>query len=182
MLPSEYIKTHKLAILSINCLNLIDKLILDSRIANGKCPKCAYILGTVKHETANTYAPIKEYGQGKGHTYGNFDPKTSQAYYGRGYIQLTWKGNYERFGQLLKIDLVNKPDLALDQNIAYNIMILGVNNGLFTGKKLDDYLKPPKKDYVGARRIINGTDKASLIAGYAQSFEDLLNKVIPNVK
>ena len=46
--------------------------------------------------------------------------------------------------------------------------------GTFTGKKLDDYVTLSKSDFVSARRIINGTDRADLIAGYAEQFDDLL--------
>ena len=41
---------------------------------------------------------------------------------------------------------------------------------------MSDYVNDKKKDYVGARRVINGTDKANLIAGYAKTFEQILNK------
>ena len=37
-------------------------------------------------------------------------------YYGRGWIQLTWKDNYIKCGKLLKVDLVGNPDLALTLN------------------------------------------------------------------
>lgn len=176
MLPSEFIIQNHLAILSHPELDMIDRIVSDSRIKND-CPKCAYILGTIKHETANTFLPIKEYGEGRDKVYGKADPITKQVYYGRGYVQLTWKGNYDRFGQLLKIDLGSNPDLALDPQVAYNIMITGMMNGLFTGKKLSDYINEYEKDYINARRVINGTNQADLIAQHAQSFEDLLNKI-----
>lgn len=179
MLPSEYIKENHLAILSSACLNLIDKLVNDRNLFYDN--DVAYILATVKHETAHTYLPIAEYGFGKGKSYGEKDPLTDQIYYGRGYIQLTWKENYAKFGQLLGLDLINNPDLALEPDNAYNIMILGMTKGLFTGKKLRDYINDEKIDYLNARRIINGTDQAQLIAGYAQDFENLLKKVMPNV-
>jgi putative chitinase len=57
--------------------------------------------------------------------------------------------------------------VALD--VAYRGMIFG----MFTGRKLADYVKPGKTpDYVGARAIINGTDKAKLVAGYANAYLD----------
>lgn len=34
------------------------------------------------------------------------------GYMGRGFIQLTWKSNYEKYGRMLGIDLVGNPDLA----------------------------------------------------------------------
>jgi len=42
--------------------------------------------------------------------------------------------------------------------------------GRFTGKKLADYISPDRQDYEDARAIVNGTDKAATIAGYAVKF------------
>jgi len=42
-------------------------------------------------------------------------------YRGRGLIQLTGKANYERYGKMLGVDLVNNPDLANDPDIAARI-------------------------------------------------------------
>jgi len=42
-------------------------------------------------------------------------------YRGRGLIQLTGKANYEKFGKLLGIDLVENPDLANDPDVAAQI-------------------------------------------------------------
>lgn len=128
----------------------------------------AYILATTWWETARTMQPIREYGLGKGRAYGVSDPVTGQAYYGRGYVQLTWKANYSTLGMRLGVDLVHKPDLALDDRIAAQIMFEGMIDGLFTGKKLSTYFDGARIDWVGARRIINGTDKAQTIAGLAR--------------
>jgi hypothetical protein len=62
----------------------------------------------------------------------------------------------------------------MDPDTAYKIMSLGMYQGLFTGRKLSDYINDTKKDYVNARRIINGTDRAQMIADYATSFEQVL--------
>ena len=44
-------------------------------------------------------------------------------------------------------------------------------DGDFTGKSLSNYISAGKCDYVEARRIVNGTDRAHKIAGYAAEFE-----------
>lgn len=126
----------------------------------------AYVLATARHETAGTMQPIAEYGRGKGRPYGQPDAVTKQAYYGRGYVQLTWKDNYAKLGAKLGLDLVNHPDLAMQPGPAAEIMCLGMAEGLFTGKGLGDYFDADTEDPVNARRIVNGTDKAALIAGY----------------
>ena len=70
----------------------------------------AYALATAFWETAHTMWPIEEWGKGQGHPYGMPDPATAQVYYGRGFVQLTWKSNYATMGRLLGIDLVSHPD------------------------------------------------------------------------
>ena len=144
-------------------------------------PEISYMLATAFHETARTMLPIEEYGKGKGRRYGsNIDIDGSRykglphIYYGRGYVQLTWLTNYKRAGDKICVDLVNHPELALNPTYAAQIMIAGMREGWFTGKKLSDYIKTSKVDYVGARRIINGTDKMQLIADYANKFEAAL--------
>lgn len=137
--------------------------------------QASYILATVKHETANTYQPIKEYGRGLGRSYGKKDPISGQTYYGRGYVQLTWKRNYEALGKLLNLDLVNNPDLALSPEYAYLILVIGLDKGLY-GKDLDDCISNRVVDFLLARRTVNGNDKARLIADYAYKFLDVLKR------
>lgn len=124
----------------------------------------AYMLATAKWETAHTMKPIEEYGHGAGHSYGVPDPETGQTYYGRGYVQLTWKTNYAKMAALTGTDLVHHPELALDPKIAALIMFDGMKGGLFTGLGLPRYFSATSDDPVGARRIINGTDHADDIA------------------
>ncbi|WP_283177902.1 hypothetical protein [Gemmobacter sp. 24YEA27] len=132
----------------------------------------AYILATAYHETAHTMQPIREYGRGKGKKYGVVD-QTGKAPYGRGYVQLTWRENYQRADRELGLGgrLAKDYDLALDPAISAQILVEGMLDGWFTGKALRDYLPG---DYVGARRIVNGTDRAQQIAGYAKAFEAAL--------
>lgn len=143
----------------------------------------AYILATTYHETAASMQPIEEYGKGAGRPYGEPDPETGQIYDGRGYVQLTWKDNYQKAQdevvdfRTMKHDvpLVMQPDLAMTPWVAAQIAINGMAEGWFTGKKLSDYLTDTMTDYVNARRIINGTDKAQTIAAYAVEVEDALH-------
>ena len=136
--------------------------------------QAAYMLATAKHETAGTFAPIEEYGKGKGLPYGKPDRKTGLVYYGRGYVQLTWAKNYQTMGTVLGLPLYTHPELALRYDAAYKIMSHGMTHGSFTGVGLSRYINDQKTDYVNARKIINGTDKAELIAGYASAIEQML--------
>ena len=84
----------------------------------------AYALATAYHETAKTIGPIREIGLGHGRPYGVPDPVTGQTYYGRGLVQLTWKKNYQAFSDILKVDLVGNPDLALGLNTLFPSCLL----------------------------------------------------------
>jgi len=134
----------------------------------------AYAYATSYLETAHTMQPIEEFGRGHGYPYGVPDPVTHQTYYGRGYVQLTWLANYRKLGQLLHLDLVTHPEMALDPRTAAAIMFEGMIDGLFTGRKLADYFNSHRSDAFGARRIINGTDHAGDIADYYGEFLDAL--------
>lgn len=134
----------------------------------------AYMLATDYHETAHTMQAIAEYGKGGGRSYGAIKAETGKAYYGRGLVQLTWDYNYKKMGELLGVDLYRKPELALQLPIAVQIMFEGMIRGTFTGNKLSDYFTASKADWYNARRIINGTDRADLIAGYAKKFHAAL--------
>lgn len=125
----------------------------------------AYALATTWHETARTMQPITEYGSQK-----YLRSKKYWPYIGRGYVQLTWKVNYEKYG------IADTPEKALDPQVAVFILFDGMEKGVFTGKKFSDYFNDRITDWVGARRIINGTDRAKLIADYALVFYEGLRK------
>jgi hypothetical protein len=161
-----------------------DAAVIDVRWA-------AYMLATVKHECADRWQPVEEYGKGTGRPYG--DPVTVvsadgqshvNTYYGRGYIQITWKDNYARLGKAIGVSdqLVISPEKALDPSIAYRIMSEGMRHGLFTGRKLSDYINDQKCDYLQARRIINGLDQAERIAGYSNTLEAVFGQSLTPVQ
>jgi putative chitinase len=151
----------------------------------------AYMLATVKHECADTWVPIVERGSSDyfrrydadtplGHRLGNTADGDGFRFRGRGYVQITGRANYGNLGRLLGMGdaLVQNPDLALDPNVAYRIMSLGMRNGSFTGKKLSDYINGNSCDYVNARRIINGVDQAEKVAGYAVRIKTVLESSV----
>lgn len=153
---------------------LLGKIAEDEAITDIR--QAAYMLATVKHECAETWQPIAEYDRGIGKKYGLPDKRTGKVYYGRGYVQLTWADNYQAMGQALGVQLMETPELAMDPEIAYDIMSRGMCKGSFTGVKLSTYITDEKCDYVNARRIINGTDCAEKIAGYAATIESMLEQ------
>jgi putative chitinase len=154
----------------------------------------AYPLATTIHETASTMWPIEEYGKGKGMSYGTPDPETGQTYYGRGFVQLTWKDNYAKMNPVLRaafpgedIDLVWHPEQALVPKYAAEIMFVGMEEGMFRASSdgrrqtLPRYFSDTVDDAYTAREIINGDKKTvpswsngvsigNLIKGYHNKF------------
>ncbi len=129
----------------------------------------AYIFATVQHETAATMQPIEEIGRGRGKKYGIPDAKTGKTYYGRGYVQLTWKRNYVFASTELGVDFVTNPDWVMKLEYALDILFDGMGEGWFAGAKggtynLTWFFNENANDPVEARRIINGMDKAAKIA------------------
>lgn len=157
---------------------------------------CAYALATAYHETGHTMQPIKEYGGNAYYTklydvegdnpdraqqMGNTEPGDGAKYCGRGLVQLTWKNNYQKAGDAIGVDLVSDPDLALDPTNAAKILRNGMDQGWFSGRAFSNYLPTDGSaathdQFVQARRIINGQDRADLIAGYADGFQDALQE------
>lgn len=157
----------KLTQSQVDGLNAVLQAINDYKLQDKR--QAAYIFATAYHETAKTMQPITEQGSDS-----YLKSKPYYPYIGRGYVQLTWKDNYRKFSTLTGFNLVQQPELACRPAIAAQIMMQGMAKGLFTGKRLSDYINSIKCDYVNARRIINGTDRADDIAGYANSFNDAL--------
>lgn len=165
------------------------EVLLDAMIsADWPLSYASYALATAHHETAQ-WKHMKELG---GDAYfrrmydkagsrpkvaaalGNTEAGDGAKFAGRGYVQLTGRANYVKAGRALGLDLVKEPQTVEDPGIAAKVLIWGMSTGAYTGKANRDYLAKSPPDYVNARRIINGTDKASMIAGYAKLFQAAL--------
>jgi hypothetical protein len=157
--------------------------------------QAAYVLATAWHETAATMQPVTEYGsrryieerydafkgisaarRQRAREMGNAEPGDGWRYRGRGYVQLTWKNNYQRMGERLGVPLVDQPELANDSLIALQILWVGMQEGMFTGQRLSQHVNAHTSGYVSARRVVNGLDQAKKIAGYAVLFERALQE------
>lgn len=161
----------------------------------------AYILATAWHETGTRMEAVREgfkdtdkesiahvaMLKAKGKIRRNYalPHENGNSYYGRGLVQLTHGYNYTTMGEEIGIDLYSNPDEALKLDIAVRILIIGMVKGLFTGKRLADYFNNIDTNWINARRIVNGSDRASQIAKYAKDFYlalkqqgDLFNKIM----
>lgn len=149
----------------------------DTQLIKAACEKAglsikqtAYVLATAYHETAHKMKPVREAG---GEAY--LKSKKYYPFVGMGYVQLTWEKNYKDWSDRLGVDFIKNPKLLLKPEYAVRILVDGMRLGTFTGRKLSDYISGSKADYKNARRIINGTDKADLIAQYAKAYETELS-------
>lgn len=150
----------------------------------------AYALATAYHETAFTMQPIREFG-GAAYFFRMYDPEStvpSRArlskrmgalpgdgvlFYGRGYVQLTWRANYTKMGKAFALNLTSDAaaaDQVLGAELAARIMFKGMEEGAFTGRKLGNYFNASSEDWKNARRIINGLDCAEVIGQHARQF------------
>lgn len=136
----------------------------------------AYILATAYWECYNPkhpetrLTPMKEFG-----SEAYLKSKKYYPYIGAGFSQLTWQDNYKKEGKRLGIDLLNHPDLILDIPTAANSHVYCMVHGVYTGRKLSDYINDEKCDFINARKIINGLNRAEEIASFAQKFLSCLS-------
>jgi hypothetical protein len=150
----------------------------------------AYVLATAWHETATLMVPVREtlaasdaqaiaiLNRANPNSKNNY---WSSGFFGRGYVQLTWAANYKQMGTWLGVDLYDNPSLALQPDIACKIIYEGMIRGMFTSRKLSDYLDSSLEsdaveiqEYTKARAIVNGSDRAAMIAGYALTIQKAL--------
>ncbi|MEQ8467602.1 S8 family serine peptidase, partial [Coleofasciculus sp. E1-EBD-02] len=138
----------------------------------------AYILATAQHES-HLGRWMEELASGDAYEgrldLGNTQPGDGRRFKGRGYVQITGRSNYTQWSQRLGIDLVSQPHKASEPAIAVKILVQGMRDGTFTGKKLSDYINGSSRDFRNARRIVNGIDKAAEIAQIAENYFNVLN-------
>jgi predicted chitinase len=168
---------------------ILDKLDASEPIT--RLSEYAYVLATLKLETADTFAPVMEaywikpesrriavlrkmYAGRK-----SIIHPSGKLYTGRGYVQLTHIDNYIKMNEYVQekfpdYDLVENPDLACEPEAAWIILETGMSKGLFTGKKLSNYFTDCKHDFYNARKIINGLDRAGLVQAYAEKYREVL--------
>lgn len=165
----------------------------ESRAPGGDLRHLAYMMATAFHETAQTMQPVREtlaasddaairildraYAAGRlGQVrtpYWRRDAE-GKSWLGRGLVQLTHRRNYETMSDVTGIDLVARPERAMEPEVSAAILIEGMLRGSFTGRRLSQYFDAGRADWAGARAIINGNDRADLLAGYGRAFHAAL--------
>jgi putative chitinase len=176
---------------------LVPRLLADERLPDVR--HSAYIVATVWWETERTFQPIEEkWGrEWRGMTFssakayfnaryshradlGNpeFGPDSGFMFRGRGFCQITGANNYRNFSEILSLPLLSEPALALDPETAYEILVIGMTKGEFTGKRLEQYIRGATCNYRFARQIVNRMDRADAIERAAIKSERCLRAVL----
>lgn len=132
----------------------------------------AYVLATACWESARTMEAVRE----AFWLSEDWRRKNLRYYpwYGRGLVQLTWEANYIKMQDRIGVDLTTNPDVVMRPDLSVKILVLGMREGLFTGRAVGDYVTLQRSDYIGARRVVNGTDKAGPIAELAEEYDAAL--------
>lgn len=138
---------------------------------DGDTNKLAYILATARHESR--FRAIKEYRANpltQPSLYATQNRYWGSGYYGRGFVQLTWERNYSKMSAVVGEDLVTYPEKALAPPIAAKILVIGMLEGMFTRRRLDEFINGDTVDFYNARKVVNGLDRANRIAGFAFAY------------
>jgi predicted chitinase len=109
-------------------------------------------LAQMEHESAG-FKKLKEVGSGTRYEgrkdLGNTQKGDGERFKGRGFIQLTGRDNYKKFGDLIGVDLISNPELAEQPDIAAKIAIAYWNSRV--KPKVSDF-----NDIKKVTKIING--------------------------
>lgn len=137
----------------------------------------AYILATAQHEShlGGLMVELASGIQYEGRRdLGNTERGDGQRFKGRGFVQITGRRNYTHWKNKLGLDLVSHPEKTADPTVAAKILVEGMRDGSFTNFRLGNFISARNRDFVNARKIINGTDRARVIAAIAEDFFHIL--------
>jgi putative chitinase len=171
----------------------INRLLTEANARGITDPRLvAYPLATTFHETNQMMWPVKEKGSGDGPDADPWDDYLEYLdtrtdlghsaardgdhvpFIGKGDVQITGKSNYEKFRPLVLarfgVDIMKDTDAVLRPDISAFILFEGMLKGMFTGKKMGDFISATKTDFYNARTVVNRLDRALDIARYADIF------------
>jgi hypothetical protein len=131
----------------------------------------AYVLATAEHESAS-FGTLEEFASGTmfegREDLGNTQPGDGPRFKGRGYVQLTGRLNYTAYANRSGIQVVQLPVILMNwPALSVWVLVDGMRRGAYTGHRLDKFVNKTKQDFINARRVVNGLDRAEKIAKLA---------------
>lgn len=137
---------------ALQALGLVDRPMILAALATIRAESEGFVPISEMPSSLNTrpgQAPFSAYEDRR--NLGNTQPGDGARFKGRGFVQLTGRANYSRYGERLGVDLVRDPDLANAPEIA----------ALLLAQFLADKAEPMRRalaaaDYAAARRLVNG--------------------------
>ncbi|MGD0230711.1 MAG: hypothetical protein ABSC19_10190 [Syntrophorhabdales bacterium] len=151
----------------------------EAIIAAGKAQQLtkaqiAYILATAEHES-DSFNTLEEYSAGNQYE-GRSDLGNTQAgdgprFKGRGYVQLTGRRNYAKYTEITGMKLDNFPIILMNwPALSVFVIVDGMMRGIYTGRRLNEFISGTKEDFFNARQIVNDHDRAQKIAEQASDW------------
>ena len=131
----------------------------------------AYILASAEHES-DSFNTLEEYSAGDQYEgrndLGNTQSGDGRRFKGRGYVQLTGRRNYTKYAEITGIALVNLPIILMNwPALSVFVIVDGMTRGIYTGRRLEEFVNNSKEDFYNARQVVNGHDRAEKIAAQA---------------
>ena len=110
-------------------------------------------MATVRVEVGKNFKPINEIASGQAYEFradlGNTQAGDGIKYKGRGYIQITGRNNYANYGAIFGVDLINKPELALQPELSAKIL-----SRYFKDRAVN--IQCDKQNWIKVRQQVNG--------------------------
>lgn len=134
----------------------------------------AYILATAEHES-DSFKTLEEYADGSRYEgrkdLGNTQSGDGTRFKGRGYVQLTGRRNYSAYAGITGIELVKLPVILMNwPALSVFVLVDGMQRGVYTGRRLDEFVNDSRQDFHNARQVVNDHDCEQKIADQANDW------------
>lgn len=133
------------------CFDLVEKALKADGIYSPLTMVGA--MATVRVEVGKNFKPINEIASGQAYEFrsdlGNTQAGDGVKYKGRGYIQITGRNNYTNYGSIFGVDLINKPELALQPELSAKIL-----SRYFKDRAIN--IQCDKQNWIKVRQQVNG--------------------------
>jgi hypothetical protein len=76
-----------------------------------------------------------------------------------------------RYSEITGMKLVKMPIILMNwPALSVFVIVDGMMEGVYTGRRLDEFVTGSKQDFYNARQVVNGHDRAEKIAGQAHDW------------